>query len=78
VKEQTGIQLKEANTALIQSRAQHIDFLDTLLVGDYERKHSVSSVYVRGSLQGRLPRHARLLHPQAGYEGSHFELDGFH
>ncbi|KAL2864992.1 2OG-Fe dioxygenase family protein [Aspergillus lucknowensis] len=45
VKEVTGIQLDEANAGLIQGRAQHVDFLDTLLVADYERKHSVSTVY---------------------------------
>ncbi|KAL4983949.1 2OG-Fe dioxygenase-domain-containing protein [Aspergillus falconensis] len=45
IKEVTGIQLKEADAGLIQGRAQHVDFLDTLLVADYERKHSVSTVY---------------------------------
>ncbi|EKV15639.1 TqaL [Penicillium digitatum] len=43
--EKTGIQLNETAPELIQARAQHRNFLDTLLIVDNERKHSISPVY---------------------------------
>lgn len=43
--EKTGIRLNETTPELIQARAQHRHFLDTLLIVDHERKHSISPVY---------------------------------
>lgn len=43
--ERSGIKLKEANKDHIISRHQHWDFLDTLMIVDHERKHSLSAVY---------------------------------
>ncbi|KAJ5305494.1 uncharacterized protein N7443_005154 [Penicillium atrosanguineum] len=45
IKEKTGIRLNETSPELIQARAQHRNFLDTLLIVDNERKHSISPVY---------------------------------
>lgn len=42
--EQTGIQLKEINPEHIMQRVQHKKFLDTLIIADHERKHSLSPV----------------------------------
>lgn len=43
--ERSGIKLKEANKDHIISLHQHWDFLDTLMIVDHERKHSLSAVY---------------------------------
>ncbi|OGE57986.1 hypothetical protein PENARI_c001G01021 [Penicillium arizonense] len=45
VKEKTGIRLQETAPEMIRARAQHRHFLDTLLIVDNERKHSISPVY---------------------------------
>ena len=43
--ETTGIQLDEISPHHLLSRVQHKNFLDTLLIVDHERKHSLSPVY---------------------------------
>jgi hypothetical protein len=43
--EQTGLTLNATTPELIKARAQHRHFLDTLLIVDHERKHSISPVY---------------------------------
>nr|POF13543.1 hypothetical protein CFP56_02566 [Quercus suber] len=45
MKEQTGIKLNETTPELIKARVQHRHFLDTLMIVDHERKHSISPVY---------------------------------
>ncbi len=44
MRERSGIRQDEASPELILARAQHRHFLDTLMVVDHERKHSVSSL----------------------------------
>lgn len=43
--ETTGIPLDQTTTKLVMARSQHRHFLDTLLIVDHERKHSISPVY---------------------------------
>lgn len=43
--ESTGIRLAETSPHHLLSRVQHRNFLDTLVVIDHERKHSLSPVY---------------------------------
>lgn len=45
MREVNGNRWHETNPELIRGRAQHRDFLDTLLIVDHEYKHSVSPVY---------------------------------
>ncbi|TLD19127.1 hypothetical protein PspLS_09780 [Pyricularia sp. CBS 133598] len=43
--ETTGVKFSETKHELLRGRAHHCRFLDTLLVADNERKHSLSPVY---------------------------------
>lgn len=43
--ETTGVAFQETSPEKIHARAQHRNFLDTLLVADHEYKHSLSPVY---------------------------------
>lgn len=43
--EKTSIRFNEAEPIHIKGRVQHHDFLDTLIVADNEREHSLSPVY---------------------------------
>ncbi|KAK5988951.1 hypothetical protein PT974_10449 [Cladobotryum mycophilum] len=43
--EKTGIRFEEMNPMHLLSRVQHKSFLDTLLIVDHERKHSLSPVF---------------------------------
>lgn len=43
--ETTGIPLEEINPKHLLTRVQHKNFLDTLMIVDHERKHSLSPVY---------------------------------
>lgn len=45
MREVNGNRWHETDPELIRGRAQHRDFLDTLLIVDHEYKHSVSPVY---------------------------------
>lgn len=45
MKEVNGTRWNETDPELVTGRAQHRDFLDTLLIVDHEYKHSVSPVY---------------------------------
>lgn len=52
--ERNGIRWDEADPALSLGKAQHWDFLDTLLFVDHERKHSLSPVYAQDEEQPAL------------------------
>jgi hypothetical protein len=43
--EEKGVTLNATTPELIKARVQHRHFLDTLLIVDHERKHSISPVY---------------------------------
>ncbi|KAK3685287.1 2OG-Fe dioxygenase-domain-containing protein [Podospora appendiculata] len=45
MRETTGIRFNQIKPELIVARAHHRHFLDTLLIVDHERKHSISPVY---------------------------------
>ncbi len=45
MREVNGNRWNETDPGLVKGRAQHRDFLDTLLIVDHEYKHSVSPVY---------------------------------
>lgn len=45
MREVNGSRWHETDPGLVRGRAQHRDFLDTLLIVDHEYKHSVSPVY---------------------------------
>nr|POE50460.1 hypothetical protein CFP56_73878 [Quercus suber] len=45
MREETGARLNGTTPELIKARVQHRKFLDTLLIVDNERKHSISPVY---------------------------------
>lgn len=45
MKEVNGTRWNQTDPALVKGRAQHRDFLDTLLIVDHEYKHSVSPVH---------------------------------
>lgn len=50
--ETTGIPLREISPLNLLARVQHRDLLDTLLVVDHERKHSLSAVYPENKSEG--------------------------
>ena len=43
--ETTGVPLDHTTTKLVRARSQHRHFLDTIVIVDHERKHSISPVY---------------------------------
>jgi hypothetical protein len=47
----TGIPLDQTTPSLVKARFQHRHFLDTLLIVDHERKHSISPVYAVNDTQ---------------------------
>ncbi|RYO98793.1 hypothetical protein DL764_006999 [Monosporascus ibericus] len=49
--EKTGIRFNEAQPLNIRGRVQHLNYLDTLMVVDNERKHSLSPVHAVDSSQ---------------------------
>ncbi|TXH22331.1 MAG: hypothetical protein E6R06_17430 [Mycobacterium sp.] len=50
-RERNGIPYSEADSQLILGSCQHRHFLDTLLVVDHERKHSVSPVWAKDQVR---------------------------
>jgi hypothetical protein len=50
--ETTGIKLREATQHKILGRVQHSELLDTVMIMDHERKHSLSAIYPEDKTKG--------------------------